>query len=70
MIAAKAFVYFPKEVSSFLFSNASKEGSTNTCLVKGVIYEMVAPGEMLNATKRNRIIWSSVPLRKDTRGAL
>ena len=42
MIAAKAFVYFSEEVSSFLFSNASKEGSVDTYLVKGTIYEMVA----------------------------
>ena len=56
MIAAKAFVYFPDEVSSFLFSNAAKEGSADTCLVKGAIYETVAPSAMLDVAECNRVI--------------
>ena len=55
MIAAKAFVYLPEEVGS-LFSNATKEGSADTCFVKGSIYETVAPGAMLNVTECNQVI--------------
>ena len=56
MIDAKFFVYFPEEVGSFLFSNASKEESANTCLVKGAIYEMLAPGTMLDGVECNWVI--------------
>ena len=56
MIAAKAFVYLPEEVGSFLFSNAVKEGSAGTYLVKGAIYEMVAHGAMLDAAECNRVV--------------
>ena len=55
LVAAKAFMYLPKEVDPFLSSNAAKEGSANTCLVKGAFYETVAPGAMLNAVECNRV---------------
>ena len=56
MISAKAFMYFAEEDGSFLFSNASKEGSANTYLLKGVICEMVAPGMMLDVVECNWVI--------------
>ena len=55
MIAAEAFMYLLEEVGPLLTSNAAKEGSADTSLVKGAFYETVAPDVMLNAAERDRI---------------
>ena len=56
MVAAKAFMYLSEEVSPFFSDNVAKEGSADTCLVKGAFYETVAPGTMLNAVERNWVV--------------